>query len=253
MTAGATTATPAWKTSVRTFARLPLLAVVSFCATSSLGQSADPLKWPEPNIAPDAQLSNVGEHMAINGVPVHIYQFNSGLDPEQVVRYFRERVERDASGAPQPDAQSGRVTVGGRAGDFWLTLQVRRERGGSSGTWSAAPRFVPNIAQPVRRPPGFPASATLVQQIDSFDRDKRSQMALGIDPAPVDGVAVRLESEMRSQGYAKQSMPRVSWPSSSEYVAVFGKGREEVVVSLLQESAGTAVIINRISALEELK
>lgn len=245
-------ATPALRGSTRTWTRLVLLAVASFCGTSP-GQSLDPLKWPEPNIAPDARLSSVGEHIAINGVPMRIYRFSTGLDLEQVVGYFRQRIERDFSQVSQSDAPSGQVVVGGRVGDFWLTLQVRHDSGETSGTWSAAPRFIPDIAQPVLPPPGFPGSATLVQQIDSFDLDKRSQMALGIDPAPVDGVAVRLESEMRAQGYAKQSMPRVSWPTSSEYVAVFGKGREEVVVSLRQESAGTAVVINRISALEELK
>lgn len=40
--------------------------------------------------------------------------------------------------------------------------------------------------------------------------------------------------------------------SPGTYVGMFRKGREEIFVTLAQESAGTSLMINRISALEEL-
>jgi hypothetical protein len=69
----------------------------------------------------------------------------------------------------------------------------------------------------------------------------------------VDAAAVRLESELRARGFAKEPQPKQNWASPQEYVALFRKSREEVMVSLRQTSTGTAVVVNRISALEEMK
>jgi hypothetical protein len=169
------------------------------------------------------------------------------------VSYFREHVERDYSRAPPSGALPGQVAIAGRIGDFWVTLQLKQQGGQTVGTWSAIPQFMPDVRAEVRRPAGFPRSAKLIQQIDSLDADKRSQMAVGLDPSPVDGVAERLTAELVDQGFTRQATPQATWPSPNTYVAVFRKGREEIFVTLNQELAGTSVLINRISALEELQ
>jgi hypothetical protein len=118
------------------------------------------------------------------------------------------------------------------------------------GTWSAIPQFSPNPREAVQRPTGFPQSAQLIQQVDSYDAGRRSQMAIGLDPGPVDGVAERLTTELLEQGFVRQTTPMTNSPGT--YVGMFRKGREEIFVTLAQESAGTSLMINRISALEEL-
>jgi hypothetical protein len=230
-----------------------VLTVALAGTAASVGQTPSPLEWPEPLIAPDVRLSSVGDHININGIPARIYRYTTGLKPDEVVRYFRSHVERDFSRAEPSTALPGQTAVAGRVGSFWVTLQLQQQAGETVGTWSAVPQFMPDIRQTVQRPAGFPSSAKLIQQVDSFDDDKRSQMAIGVDPGPVDGVAERLEGELRDQGFVKQATPQSTWPSPSVYAAVFRKPREELLVSLNQEPTGTSVMINRISALEELK
>jgi hypothetical protein len=223
------------------------------CTAPSVGQTPTPLEWPEPFIAADIRLSSVGDHININGIPARIYRYTTERRPDEVVRYFRDHVERDFGRVEPATALPGQTAVGGRVGDFWVTLQIQEQMGETVGTWSAIPQFVPGIRQTVQRPAGFPSSAKLIQQVDSFDDDKRSQVVIGMDPGPVDGVAGRLEGELLDQGFVKQTTPQTNWPTPSVYAAVFRKPREELLVTLNQELTGTSVMINRISALEELK
>ena len=226
--------------------------IATLCATASLGQSTGELTWPDPYIAADARISSIGDRISINGVPARIYRFSSGRKPDEIVRYFREHVERDFSRAQPSAVLPGQLAVAGRVGDFWVTLQVLSKGSQTMGTWSAIPQFMPNVREAVQRPAGFPQSAQLIQQVDSYDAGKRSQMAIGLDPGPVDGVAERLTTELLEQGFVKQTTPVSNWPSPDTYVGLFRKGREEIFVTLAQESAGTSLMINRVSALEEL-
>jgi hypothetical protein len=232
---------------------LGVLAIVSAGATISSGQIPDGPQWPAPYIASDARISSVGDSISINGIPARIYRYTTEQKPEEVVRYFREHIQRDFSRARPSAALPDQTAVAGRVGDFWVTLQLKQQGGQTVGTWSAVPQFMEGIRQQVQRPAGFPESAKLIQQVDSFDDGKRSQMAVGLDPSPVDGVAERLNEDLTGQGFTRQVTPETPWPSPSTYVATYRKGREEILVTLSQESAGTAVMVNRLSALEELK
>jgi hypothetical protein len=238
---------------------LPLLPSVLILGLTgmmtSVGQTEGDLRWPDPYIAPDVRLSSIGGHININGVPSRIYRFTTESKPDEVVTYFRAHVERDFVRAAPSAALEGQTAVAGRMGDYWVTLQLQQQQqsGETVGTWSATPRFRPGVRQETRLPTGFPATATLTQQIDSFDDDKSSQLAVGVDPGPVDGVAERLGSTLHDQGFVKQTTSQATWPQPNVYIATFRKGREEVLVTLKQEPQGTLMMINRISALEELK
>ncbi len=227
--------------------------VVGAACMAGISHAASVLAWPNPYIAADARVSSVGDHININGVPTRIYRFTSESKPAEVVQYFREHIERNFI-HPKPNAAlPDQDAFAGRVGNFWVTLQLKQQGRQTVGTWSAIPQFIPDVRQRVERPPGFPQSAKLIQQVDSFDDGKRSQLAVGTDLSPVDGVAARLEDELQQQGFVKQKTPMANWPSPSDYVATFRKGREEVLATLSQTPGGTSVMINRISALEELK
>lgn len=228
-------------------------ALLVTCMPAQAQRAPTQLPWPTPVLPDDVNLSAVGEHVNINGIPARIYTFTTAQPPEKVIEHFRQQVESGFTRVADKPVLRDQTTLGGRVGDFWLTLQLQKAAGRTRGTWSATPRFIPDSKQVVVRPAGFPASAKLIQQIDSLDADKRSQMAVGLDPSPVEGVAQRLEDELREQGFAKQLLPAVNWPAPDRYVAVFGKAREEIWVTLKQERAGTAVMVNRLSALEVLE
>jgi hypothetical protein len=209
--------------------------------------------WPPLVVPPDAVIESPGDSIAINGMPVKIARFRTAHDAAALARDFEKSV---SSGFTRraPSGTDPRTTLGGRVGDFWLTLQIApRPGGGSSATWSASPRFARGVQMKVVRPPGFPRSAELLQQVDSFDDGKNSQLAIGLEAAPTDAVAARLQEELRAAGYVKQEMPRRNWSDDGQFSAVFVNGREELVVSLRPEGTGTSIVINRISALERLQ
>lgn len=212
---------------------------------------ADDLAWPVLKIPAGAKLTSPGESIAIDGMPVKIYRYETPLNADLLGRDFEQGVTQFVRRAP---AGSPGVTYGGRRGDFWLTLQVTPlPNGHSQATWSAAPRFVAGAQFKPTKPPGFPPGAKVLQQVDSFDAGKSSQLAIGIDTAAVDAVAARLQDDLRGLGYTKQAYPPRNWTDDGQYSAVFANGREELVVSLRPERGGTSIVVNRISALERLQ
>ena len=230
--------------------RLLLALLLSGAAASS---AAREFIWPALSLPSDAVLESPGESIAINGMPVKIYRYQTQADVAALTRSFQGSVHSDFVRRP-PTAQEPRTTLGGRSGDFWLTLQIAAlPNGKSQATWSASPRFIQGVQMKVVRPPGFPRDAQLLQQVDSFDDGKNSQMAIGLDTAAVDAVAARMQEELRDLGYTKQTYPPRNWSPNGQYSAVFANGREELVVSLKPEGTGTAVVVNRISALERLQ
>ncbi len=230
---------------------VPVIAALAFAA-NSLPAFAEEFAWPQPLLPAQVALESPGESMAVNGMPLKVYRFDTAATREAITRAFRAGIEGELVRAP---ARAGdpRTTLAGRSGGFWLTLQLAPAQDGRTiGTWSAAPRFIEGAQRKVTLPPGFPGSAQLLQHVDSFDDDKRSQMAIGLAQAPIDAVAADLELRVRELGFAKQPFPARNWSDAGEFAAVYSKSREELVVSLRRESSGTAVVINRITALDRL-
>ena len=221
-------------------------------AVVPLAVYAQSLSWPQPHLPEDAVLTSPGESMKINGVPTRILRFQTEASIEQVRQLFAASV-RSLTAAPAAAVMRGRLTLGGRAGDFWETIQMSRVGSQTVGTWSVTPQFVPGAHQPVVRPPGFPESAQLLQSIDSYDAGKHSELMIGRDPAPIDGLAAQIDASLRSMGYAPTPLMKPHWNGSDQYVALYGKGREEMQVTLRAESGSTTVMVNRLTALETLQ
>jgi hypothetical protein len=208
--------------------------------------------WPKPVLPKDAVLESPGESMAVNGMPLKIYRYETAATPEILTKAFGATIEGDLVRGPARGTDP-RATVAGRSGGFWLTLQLGATGTGRTiATWSAAPRFIDGAQRKVTLPPGFPGEAELYQHVDSFDDDRRSQMAIGMVRAPVDAVAATLQQRMRELGFSKQPFPSRNWSDDGAFSAVYSRSREELVVSLRPEGAGTVMVVNRISALDRL-
>lgn len=228
------------------------LAIALMLATIASPAFAQTFTWPKPLLPQDATLESPGESMTVNGMPLKIYRYETASKPDVLTRAFRSTIEGQLVRGPARD-NDPRATLAGRSGGFWITLQLAStESGRTIATWSAAPRFIEGAQREVVRPPGFPDEAELYQHVDSFDEDRRSQMAIGMMRAPVDAVAMNLQQRLRELGFAKQPFPARNWSDDGAFAAVYSKSREEVVVSLRPEAGGTAMVVNRISALDRL-
>ena len=98
-----------------------LLSIALLTSGLCAGQSTERLAWPEPQLGADARLSSIGDSIAIDGVPAHIYRFATSRSPEEVVKAFRRGGERQRRGH--------RRSIGcrwydrGRAGRYHLDLR----------------------------------------------------------------------------------------------------------------------------------
>jgi hypothetical protein len=213
---------------------------------------AEARDWPMPRVPAEGGLALVGESMQVNGMPMRIYQFTTRRDLDGVVDVFATGIQGNLQ-RKRLQGDAGPLTVAGRSGDYWLTMQLVATPNGTRGTWSATPQFEQGAQQRISRPPGFPASAHLLQQVDSLDAGKRSQLVVGLDRASIDVVARQLELDLRTAGYSKQPFIERHWIDSNQYVAMYGRPREEVMVTLRRDPNGTAITMNRITALEVLE
>jgi hypothetical protein len=212
----------------------------------------DARDWPMPRVPADGGLSLVGESMQVNGMPMRIYQFTTRRDLEGVIDAFAAGIQGNVQ-RKRLQGDGGPLTIAGRSGDYWLTLQLVATPNGTRGTWSATPQFEQGAQQRISRPPGFPPSAHLLQQVDSLDAGKRSQLVVGLDRASIDVVARQLEVDLRTAGYSKQPFIERHWIDSNQYVAMYGRPREEIMVTLRRDPNGTAITMNRVTALEVLQ
>jgi hypothetical protein len=232
---------------------LRCFGVVALAMLFAIAAHAQEFPWPSPAVPDDAVLSSPGEVMAVNGMPLKIFRYETTASHQEIARVFRASIEGNFV-RREPAGTDPRVSLAGRAGGFWITLQIAPPQAGRTvAVWSAAPRFLEGVKRRVVTPPGFPPDAQLLQHVDSYDDDKHSQMAVGHTQASVDAAVARFLDRMHELGYTKQPFPARNWASSTEYSAVFANGREEIVVSMQQEAQGTAVVFNRISALERLQ
>jgi hypothetical protein len=228
---------------------LRIALAVAALVSSGLAIARD---WPAPVLPQDAQLSLVGDSMEVNGMPVRIFQFETRASSKEVIDTFATSVQgslRPSSLPGQPDARA----FAGRRGNYWITLQLSQFEGGTKGVWSASPQFEPRALREIRRPIGFPERAQLLQQVDSFDSGKRSQLIIGLDLASIDAVAQEIEMTLRAAGFQKSPFIARSWTGADAYTAIFGRQREEVMVSLRRESNGTSIVMNRLTALEVMQ
>jgi hypothetical protein len=231
------------------FRKSRLLAAVTLLAAA---QSAIAQEWPYPRVPDDASLALIGESMQVNGMPVRVYQFATRRGFEDVVRVFASSVEGTPRRTKLPGG-SARMAVGGRSGDYWLTIQLQETGGMTVGTWSATPQFRAGLQRKLARLPGFPPEAQVLHQVDSYDDGRRSQLVVGLDRAGLSAVAQRLETELRNAGFTKQPFVGRNWHGSDRYVATFSRSREELMVTLREEAAGTSITMNRLSAMEVVR
>jgi hypothetical protein len=209
-------------------------------------------EWPEPALPADSQLSLVGEAMEVNGMPVRIFRFETRRTADEVIAGFGKSVRGSLRESSLPGGGSGRA-IAGRSGHYWITLQLSEDGWGTRGTWSASPQFEQRALREIRRPVGFPERAQLLQQVDSFDMGKRSQLVVGMDSAGIDAVAQEIEATLRGAGFQKSPFVARSWTDADNYTAIFARAREEIMVSLRRDTQGTSIVLNRLSALETLK
>src|SRR5215470_1029408 len=101
-----------------------LLSLLWLPAVASAGAP-----WPDVKLPDGAQSAEVASHMIFNGTDMRGQVFTSTESAANVVKFYRDLWGKQSVLNQIPGWQ----VVGHREGDFYITVQVRQEGGGSRG------------------------------------------------------------------------------------------------------------------------
>ena len=101
----------------------------AFVLAAMLPSLAAASGWPEVALPDGTKAAEVASHMIYNGTDMHSQIFTSALKADDVVKYYRDLWD----GQSVLSTVDGWQIVGHREGDFFVTVQIRTEGGGSRG------------------------------------------------------------------------------------------------------------------------
>ena len=149
------------------FLLLFLLAMPAFAAP----------RFPAP---PDATVGKLGDEMVLNGIPMHIRQFESRKSVQDVLEFYRDYWPRGTAEKPgftEIDALAPWKIITRVEGDFIMTVQVTEQgEGGSRGLLGMSK--LPDLERPpVETGKDFPKmkDSIVINDIESRDTGKRAR------------------------------------------------------------------------------
>lgn len=162
----------------------PIWQAVALCLVlllSSLGSavqasSRDPLqvKLPELEVMPDASWYSMGEHMALNGVPMSVKMFSYQGHIEDVEQYYLGLLRSKGHGKLKQTRMQDRVILGYQLGEFQFSVQMQESAGVVKGRTMVTPsplNFRPSMKTELPIPP----RSTVLSKVESLDGGRRAE------------------------------------------------------------------------------
>ncbi len=81
--------------------------------------------WPEISHPPESKVVWVGDDINQNGLPMKVKKFNSDLDIQGVIGFYRAEWSTDSEFTPVENDLDDWKIIGKQTGDFYLTVQAK--------------------------------------------------------------------------------------------------------------------------------
>lgn len=157
-------------------------AIAAFLFSVSVSAvSRDPLtvNLPEIEIIPRAEWNWVGQHMALNGVPMSIKIFTYRGAFEDVVQFYRSTWKTRGHGKLREDKMGARMIMGYELDGFYYSAQF--EQSGSVVTGKGVVTPVPSSFRSSKKSTlPIPPRSTVLSKIESLDLGRREE-TLSVD------------------------------------------------------------------------
>jgi hypothetical protein len=211
----------------------------AFVLAAMLPSLAAASGWPEVALPDGTKAADVASHMIYNGTDMHGQVFTSAMNAGDVVKYYRGLWGKQSV----LTTVDGWQIVGHKEGDFFVTVQIRAEGGGSRGDIGVT--RIPKEKVTVELGKGVPHPANTVVFND---------IAYPDDPTPARTVAMtnslsvqQNASFYRDQFIASGWKPSQVSPcatSAPACVMSYEKGDRKLTLMLNRNGARSDIVIN---------
>jgi len=223
--------------------------------------------WPRVALPASATAYPIGEQMSVNGTPTRMQGFVTRTAPLDTAAWFRSSLGQPLVETPL----LGKMVLGRAQGDYYVSVMLEAlpgERGGTRGTVTVAnlkaayEKRDANRAINERMLARLPNGSRLMNQLSSTERGRATAYILATNghgqQLNRDHVVKRLEAEgyvlEREAGPGQTRAPGVPAEAASGRTLFF-KGRDKEAMAVIRpaEQSGSAIVIQTINLVEELK
>lgn len=227
------------------------------------------LDWAQPSLTQialpnEAKVFEIGERIAVNGIPLQLQGFVSARKPEQVAFWFRQTL-----GKPLVENKLGDSLVLGRAqGERYLTVQLE-----PAGTGTRGLITINDLEKGYKRHSEtdtilehwlshLPTGSRSIGRMTSEDNGKIEEYLIFSNGQGIDINVDRLMKLMGNDGYLLQHQVTVegkrhfrsdSESNSGKFLLFRRSGREAIAIIFQNKSVGTAIVISAITFKERSK
>lgn len=212
-----------------------------------------------PNVPPPeaAESFEAGEVLVVNGQPTRLYGFVSSQRPENVERWYRDRL-----GQPLMQDRIGDKRVLGRMlGDFYVTVQLESAGDGTRGLVGVCDlKPMRDLQEQTRTDTErwlgrLPAGSRIVDQISTEENGRWSRQWVITNGNSIGINRNRLISILEQEGLSLEydSDDRHAARATGRTLVFRGKGSDATAVISRDTQGLTAVVLNMVAAAEQAR
>lgn len=195
--------------------------------------------WPDLKLPEGTRATEVASHMIYNGTDMRGQVFTSTQGPADIVKFYRDLWGKQSVLNQIPGWQ----VIGHREGDFYITVQVRQEGGGSRGDIGII--RVPAQKTKVELGAGVPHPSNTTVFNDILYPD---------DATPARTLAmVNKLSVQQNANYYREHLAATGWKPADTHSCIHGasscvmnyeQGDRKMMVALTAKGASSEIVIN---------
>lgn len=237
------------------------LALVAFTAAAATAQAQE---WPTVAVPKNLNTFDIGQQVSVNGMPMRMRGFVSGLSPRDAGAAFRQSL-----GDPLVENRVGdKLVLGQRQGDFFVSVQVEAAGSGSRGVMAvthlkaAYDNQAATQASADRWLAKLPAGSRLLSQMESQDAGKRSKHLVIVNSQDEGLNRDRLVSALGDEGLSleREGIPdavdarRLPELLANSRTLFFKGNNKDAMATVHRDGNGqTTVVLNIVMSPERLK
>lgn len=216
--------------------------------------------WPTIALPREIRTFDIGEQVAVDGLPMRMQGFVSALKPAQLAAWFRQHM-----GNPLVENTLGNKLILGRVqGDFYLTVQLEPAGTGTRGVAAVAHQKAAYDSRAETQANSehwlsrLPAGSKILSKTTSEDGGKVSTYLLVTNTQSESLNRDRLKSLMRDDGFeleheAAQDEKSAAGNARGKTLFFKGAGKEAMATLYRDSNGNTAIVLNTITQMERFK
>lgn len=204
------------------------------------------IDWPNVPLPPSTQVEKVGDEMRVNGLPMRAIAFESGLAPQEVIKFYLNAWRSGTGELSSEKRVADWTVVAYTESTFHTTVQVRPRADGRGsmgyiGTTSRDGSERPDFSA---RGLPQPAGARVLSAVESDDPGRQNVQVTMTVPMSVSSIASYYASSLQRDGWVPERTPKPREANSDRIYATYNRGVEQLDVVFIRDAASGQTYVN---------